>query len=294
MMLMKRRIAAGEIVQRPSSAIKELVENSLDAGSTSISVTVKDGGLDYMLIQDNGCGIRKHDLNLVCERFTTSKLTTFTDLLSISTFGFRGEALASISHVARVSIVTKTSQSSCAYKAKYKDGTLLSEIRPCAAVAGTAVTIEDLFYNMQVRRQALQRSASDEYMRILDVMVKYSVHYGDRRIAFTCKKLNGTAPDLLTTHDGGTVANIRTAYGVTVAKELLRLQHEAILDSPSQSSLRIDGYISSPSYSSKKPMMIFFINDRLVECASIRKVIDSAFADFLPKHTHPFVYLSLR
>lgn len=291
---MERRIAAGEIVQRPSSAIKELVENSLDAGSTSISVTIKDGGLDYMLIQDNGCGIRKNDLIMVCERFTTSKLTDFADLLSISTFGFRGEALASISHVAHVSIVTKTRQSSCAYKAKYKDGKLQSEIRPCAAVAGTAVTIEDLFYNMQVRRQALQRAASDEYMRILDVIVRYSVHFGDRGIAFTCKKLNGAAPDLLTAHTGGTVANIRAAYGVTVSKELLHLQHEAILDSSSQSSLHINGYISGPNYSSKKPVMIFFINDRLVDCASIRKVIDSVFADFLPKHTHPFVYLSLR
>jgi DNA mismatch repair protein MLH1 len=142
------RIAAGEIVQRPAAVVKELIENCLDAGSTSITVTCKGGGLDFLQIQDNGHGIPKESLGIVCERFTTSKITKFEDLDTVETFGFRGEALASITHVAKVTITTMTSGQKCAFKAKYLDGKLVSnrpgdkvEPKPCAGVIG-----EDIMY----------------------------------------------------------------------------------------------------------------------------------------------------
>ena len=110
------RIAAGEIIQRPSNALKELLENALDAQSSRITVTAKEGGLKSLSIQDNGTGIQKDSLPLLCERFTTSKLRTFEDLKGLNTYGFRGEALASISHVAHLSVLTKTREDSCGWK----------------------------------------------------------------------------------------------------------------------------------------------------------------------------------
>jgi len=300
------RIAAGEVVQRPFNAVKEMIENSLDAGAKSISVIAKGGGLDMLQIQDSGHGIRHEDLEIVCERFTTSKISTFEDLKSISTFGFRGEALASITHVATVTILTKTKDAPCAYKTRYRDGKQVgikpgdaAQPQPCAGMVGTTITVEDMFHNMPTRRKAF-KNTSDEYRRILNVMTHYAIHYGDSQISFTCKKHGqaNTTPDLHTPSNSSTLDNIKLTYGQSLAKELLPLdiRHEPDEDfesAPDDVRFSLKGYISNANYSSKKNTFILFINNRLVECLSMKRLIDAVYSEILPKHSHPFCYFSL-
>uniref|UniRef100_F6QDK3 MutL homolog 1 n=1 Tax=Bos taurus TaxID=9913 RepID=F6QDK3_BOVIN len=210
------RIAAGEVIQRPANAIKEMIENCLDAKSTSIQVVVKEGGLKLIQIQDNGTGIRKEDLEIVCERFTTSKLQSFEDLAHISTYGFRGEALASISHVAHVTITTKTADGKCAYRAHYSDGKLKAPPKPCAGNQGTQITVEDLFYNISTRRKAL-KNPSEEYGKILEVVGRYAVH--NSGIGFSVKKQGETVADVRTLPNATTVDNIRSIFGNAVSRK---------------------------------------------------------------------------
>ncbi|CAH1756915.1 8270_t:CDS:10 [Entrophospora sp. SA101] len=286
------RIAAGEIIQRPSNALKELMENSLDAGSTNIQITIKDGGFKLLQILDNGHGIRLEDMKIVCERFTTSKLKNFEDLSNISTFGFRGEALASISHVAHVTITTKTFDSDCAYRACYSDGKLVSskpganpEPKPCAGNIGTQITVEDLFYNVPMRKKALKNS-SEEYNRILDVVNRYAIHKSG--ISFTCRKQGSNQADLSTLLSSTTLDNIRQIYGGT-ASELLEISKKF-----RNLEFKINGYISNANYNLKKMVFLLFINDRAVENSSLKKIIENVYTTLLPKNTHPFVYLSLK
>ncbi|PIK36731.1 hypothetical protein BSL78_26435 [Apostichopus japonicus] len=279
------RIAAGEVIQRPANALKELIENCLDAKSTSIQVTVKAGGLKLLQIQDNGTGIRKDDMDIVCERFTTSKLKDFNDLRSIATYGFRGEALASISHVAHLSITTKTADSKCAFKGSFTDGKLKGPVKPCAGNQGTQITVEDLFYNVATRRKAL-KSPSEEHGKIYEVVSRYAIHNSGK--AFTLKKQGQSSCDLRTTPAASVVDNIRTVFGPTVARELLEVDHKN-----DKLNFQVKGYISHANYSVKKCVLLLFINHRLVDSSSLRKAIEAVYSTYLPKGMHPFLYLSL-
>ncbi|KAM4687275.1 DNA mismatch repair protein Mlh1 isoform 1-T1 [Discoglossus pictus] len=279
------RIAAGEVIQRPANAIKEMIENCLDAKSTSIQVTVKEGGLKLIQIQDNGTGIRREDMDIVCERFTTSKLQSFADLSNIATYGFRGEALASISHVAHVTITTKTADGKCAYRASYADGKLKGPPKPCAGNQGTHITAEDLFYNVSTRRKAL-KSASEEHARIVEVVSRYAIH--NSGISFAVKKQGETMADVRTLSNATTVDNIRSIFGNAVSRELIEVGCE-----DAKLAFKVKGYVTNANYSVKKCIFLLFINSRLVESAALKKAIEMVYAAYLPKNTHPFLYLSL-
>ncbi|XP_045596501.1 DNA mismatch repair protein Mlh1 [Procambarus clarkii] len=279
------RIAAGEVVQRPANALKELIENCLDAKATQIQITVRQGGLKLLQIQDNGTGIRKEDLDIVCERFTTSKLREFGDLTSINTYGFRGEALASISHVAHLTITTRTKDSKCGWKVSYVDGKPTGAPKPCAGNQGTQISVEDLFYNVVTRRKAL-KSASEEHGKVAEVVSRYAVH--NYSVGFTLKKQGDNATDIRTPPNSTVVDNVRTIYGPSVARELLEVSCE---DTNLKFSLK--GHISNANYSVKKCIFLLFINHRLVDSTALRKAIETVYSSYLPKNSHPFLYLSL-
>ncbi|KAJ1733549.1 DNA mismatch repair protein [Coemansia sp. Benny D160-2] len=287
------RIAAGEIINRPSNALKELIENSLDAGSTSISIGVKDGGLKVLQIQDNGHGIRAEDMHIVCERFTTSKLKTYEDLSTIQTYGFRGEALASISHVSHLSIITKQAESDCAYKANYSDGKIVparpggsSDPEPCAGNNGTVITAEDLFYNIPSRKSAL-KNTRDEYTRIFEVASRYAIH--NSGVAFTCRKIGMPKADLNTQKGASTIANIRQIFGAKIASSLVQISN-----TDKYFDYEFKGSVSSSTHEMHKSIFLLFINHRLVDHTPIKRAVESLYTSILPKASRPFVYLDLR
>ncbi|EEH54877.1 DNA mismatch repair and recombination [Micromonas pusilla CCMP1545] len=287
------RVAAGEVIHRPSSALKELLENALDAGATAITVTVKDGGCKLLQVTDDGVGIRENDLAILCERHTTSKLATFEDLNEVATFGFRGEALASMSFVANLTVTTMTKDAPHALKASYRDGVLENgAAMPCAGVKGTTIAVENLFYNVPTRRKAL-RSPTEEYNRIVDVVQRYAS--SRTATSFVIRKLGEARPALHCPVATERVDRLRAVYGAAVAKELTPLRLNVSMPGAGAGGLRfaLDALISSSSYHSKKSTFVLFINDRLVECAGLKRAIEAVYAAVLPKAEKPFVYAAL-
>ncbi|KAI1850151.1 hypothetical protein JX266_004530 [Neoarthrinium moseri] len=286
------KIAAGEIIVAPVHALKELIENAVDAGSTSLEVLVKDGGLKLLQITDNGHGIEKDDLAILCERFTTSKLKKFEDLSNIATYGFRGEALASISHIAHLTVTTKTKDSNCAWRAHYDGGKLspakpgqTPDPKPTAGRNGTQITVEDLFYNVPTRRRAF-RSASDEYNKIIDMVGRYAIHC--QGVAFSCKKHGDAGTSIAVQGATSTVDRIRQIHGGGVANELIDFSA-----SDERWGFKAEGLATNANYHIKKTTLLLFINHRAVESSNIKKAVEQTYSTFLPKNGHPFVYLSL-
>ncbi|KAJ5250523.1 hypothetical protein N7489_000933 [Penicillium chrysogenum] len=286
------KIAAGEIIVAPMHALKELIENAVDAGSTSVEVLIKEGGLKLLQITDNGHGIDRDDLPILCERFTTSKLKEFEDLTSIGTYGFRGEALASISHIAHLTVTTKTAGSSCAWRAHYGDGKLIpakpgqnAAPKATAGRGGTQITVEDLFYNVPTRRRAF-RSASEEYAKILDVVGRYAVHCSG--VAFSCRKHGDSGVSISTPVSANTIDRIRQIHGSAVANELVEFRTE-----DTKFGFRASGLATNANYHVKKTVILLFINHRAVESTAVKRAVEQTYSAFLPKGGHPFVYLDL-
>ncbi|OQO09529.1 hypothetical protein B0A48_04931 [Cryoendolithus antarcticus] len=286
------KIAAGEIIVAPVHALKELIENAVDAGSTSLEILVKDGGLKLLQISDNGCGINKDDMAILCERFTTSKLKEFEDLQSIGTYGFRGEALASISHIAHLSVTTKTADSSCAWKAHYASGKLAppkagqsAEPKACAGRQGTQIQVEDLFYNVPTRRRAF-RSASEEYNKIAELVEKYAVHCA--HVAFSCKKAGESGAGIAVPVSATVKDRIRILHSGSIANEMVDVEV-----ANEQYGFKAKGLVSTANYIGKRTTMLLFINHRSVDSSVIKRALEQTYSSFLPKGGKPFIYLSL-
>lgn len=210
----------------------------------------------------------------------------YDDLKRMATFGFRGEALASISHVSHVTVTTKRADAECAYRAKYVDGKLTEEAAPCAGVTGTTITAEDLFYNVATRRKAL-KSAADEHQRIADMLSRYALH--NSGVAFTLRKQGENVPSLQTLPGATVVDNVRALYGAGVARELLT-------DALSHAELKFDAefFVTGPNHQAKKMTLVLFVNNRLVSSAALKRALDSVYQSYLPSGTHPFALVRLK
>ncbi|KEG12037.1 mismatch repair protein MLH1 [Trypanosoma grayi] len=307
------RIAAGEVVQRPSAALKELLENALDAGSTSIQVLAQDGGLQLLQVADDGHGICYDDLPLLCERYATSKLRAFEDLSRISSFGFRGEALSSISYVSRVTVTTmrravpdETSAGTLAWRCHFMDGAMQGEPKPCAGNPGTCIRVEKMFYNAVVRRRALSRP-SEEYSRIVAIVSRYALAFP--HVAFSCRReegsiSNGGKAEVVFPKESTTLANIRLFHGAVIASHLHELRcvgSRADTCSPADvlattgdagaDCFHITGYTSGLALPNRKSYLCLFVNSRLVESAVVRRALDTVYSGVLTGGNHPFTVL---
>lgn len=229
---------------------------------------------------------------ILCERHTTSKIAAFEDLAAISTYGFRGEALASISHIAHLTVTTKTKDSALAWRAHYLDGILVSpkpgqpaEPKGVAARPGTQITVEDLFFSIPTRRRAF-RSPADEFNKIIDMLGRYAVHC--EGVGFTCKKAGESSNSLSVQVHATPLDRIRQIYGSNVANELIKFD-----SSDSRWGFKADGFATNANYHVKKTTILLFINHRSVESTTMKKAIEQTYAAYLPKGGHPFVYLNL-
>ena len=314
------RIAAGEVVARPGNALKEMFENAIDAGARTIAVSVAEGGVKLLRVSDDGSGVRKSDLKLLCVRHATSKLRTFEDLQSIQSFGFRGEALASISHVAKLSILTKTREAPCAYRCAYRDGEPVDGPTPCAGADGTTITVEDLFYNMPTRRRAMASSAADQYHFVSRVCGAYAVHYAGRGVSVSCRKAQGACD--VNVAGGDTLAAIRAVHGA-VADDVREFSCARKPGDDPDVCTQDDGgehacefacrgFVSrrarehstlgaTPTARDAAKRFTLFVNDRLVESAAFKRMVDEAYAasadaaDGLGSRgkAKPFAYLAI-
>uniref|UniRef100_A0A0D9VAD6 DNA mismatch repair protein Mlh1 C-terminal domain-containing protein n=1 Tax=Leersia perrieri TaxID=77586 RepID=A0A0D9VAD6_9ORYZ len=254
------RIAAGEVIQRPSAAVKELIENSLDAGASSVSVAVKDGGLKLIPVSDDGHGIR--DLPILCERHTTSKFSAYEDLQTIKSMGFRGEALSSMTYVGHVTVTTITEGQLHGYRVAYRDGVMESEPKPCAAVKGTQVMVENLFYNMVARKKTLQNS-NDDYPKIVDFISRFAVHHIN--VTFSCRKHGANRADVHSASTSSRLDAIRSVYGASVVRDLIAIK--VSYEDAADANFKMDGYISNANY------VVSLLNqDRIIE--TIRNTIE--------------------
>lgn len=273
------KIAAGEVVERPCSVVKELVENAIDAGATAVTVEIKDGGISLIRITDNGCGIEKAEVPLAFLRHSTSKIKSAQDLMCVRSLGFRGEALSSIAAVSRVELITKT------YKAltgvRYRiEGSKELEIEDVGAPDGTTFLVKDLFYNTPARRKFL-KSAQTEGSYISDMLEKLALSHPD--VSF--KYINNNQTKLHTSGNGSRKDLIYHIYGRDITAELLEVSYEG-------EYFRLSGYIAKPSVSrGNRNFENYFINGRYIKSNLLAKAIEEAYRSFLMQHQYPFTVL---
>lgn len=273
-------ISAGEVVERPSSVVKELVENAIDAGASEISIYVEDGGLRKILVSDNGIGIDKEDIRNAFLPHATSKLKNIIDLDSLATLGFRGEALASISSVSEVTLTTHSKQQNTSNKIVLSGGKVTFEGEDNRA-EGTAISVENLFFNTPARLKFLKK-ASSELNYIKDIVRMLIL--ANPQLAITLSNEEGI---LLQNEGGALIDAIYSVYGAKTSDNLLPIvEYDSLIN--------VSGYISRVDYTkSNRTYQTIIVNGRAVEDQTIQTAVERAYADFLMKRTYPMFVLDI-
>lgn len=273
------KIAAGEVIERPSSVVKELVENAIDAGSSAVTVEIKEGGISFIRISDNGCGIEREQIPLAFLRHSTSKIKSVEDLFIVTSLGFRGEALSSIAAVSQVELITKTNGdfTGSRYLIEGSKEVSLEEI---GAPDGTTFIVRNLFYNTPARKKFL-KSAQTEGTYIHELMQRMILSHPD--VAF--KFIMNNQVKLQSSGNGNIKDIIYHLYGRDITKALLPIAHESEL-------FKVSGFIGKPMISrGNRGYELYFVNGRFIRSQILSKAIEDAFKPFLMQHQYPFTVL---
>ena len=274
------QIAAGEVIQRPASAVKELMENALDAGATQIDLVVKDAGKSMIMVVDNGCGMSETDARLCFERHATSKISKAEDLFSIRTMGFRGEALASIAAIAQVELKTRRKEDEVGVKI-VNEGSVVKEQTLVPMQPGTTFTVKNLFFNVPARRNFL-KSPQAEMRHIIEEFTRVTLMHPE--IGFT---LNSDGKEVYHLYPGNLKQRIMGLFGSNYEEKLLPVRQEA-------ERVRIDGYIVKVEYAKKtRGEQYFFVNKRFIKHAYLHHAIENAFMEMIPKDSFPGYFLNI-
>lgn len=273
------KIAAGEVIERPASIVKELVENAIDAGATHVTIEIEEGGISLIRITDDGSGIMKEDIRNAFLRHSTSKIRNVEDLLHITSLGFRGEALSSIAAVTKVEVITKTKEAILGTRYVIEGGQELS-LDEAGSSDGTTFIIRQLFYNVPARRKFL-KTAMTEAGHVQDLLIRLALSHPEVAFRF----LNNNQEKLRTFGSGKLKDVIYNIYGRDVASNLLELDYR-------QGGIHITGYLGKPLITrGNRNFETFFVNGRYVKSTMISRAVEDAYKDFMMQHKFPFVVL---
>ena len=276
------KIAAGEVVERPASVIKELVENAIDAHADRIEVEITAGGTSFMRVSDNGIGMSRQDAELAILRHATSKIVKVDDLLTIGTLGFRGEALPSIASVSRFTLTTRQAGDELGTEIKISGGSL-PEVGETGCGIGTTIRVEDLFFNTPARKKFLKTN-NTEGGKINEFIVKLAI--SNPQIAF--KLINNNKVAVSTPGNGDLKDTLQSIYGGTVGSALLPLEFE-------DEDIRLSGFVTKPSaIRSSRSWQTFIVNGRIIANRAIARAIDNAYHALIPKTGYPLVALNIQ
>ena len=274
------QIAAGEVIQRPASAVKELMENALDAGATQIDLVVKDTGKSMIMVVDNGCGMSETDARLCFERHATSKISKAEDLFAIRTMGFRGEALASIAAIAQVELKTRRKEDEVGTKI-INEGSVVKEQSLVPMQPGTSFTVKNLFFNVPARRNFL-KSTQAEMRHVVEEFTRVSLM--NPEIGFT---LISDGKEMYHLYPGNLKQRIMGLFGGNYEEKLLPVRQEA-------ERVRIDGYIIKAEFAKKtRGEQYFFVNKRFIKHAYLHHAIENAYMEMIPKDSFPGYFLNI-